>query len=94
MIAFLECLRQVGDHVERTSSRRTGGEAPTGSSAGLKMPYEIQTGRDAGKIGGVKIVLTGVGREEQWTKACNHVANEADAKNGRSQWAGQGGGES
>ncbi|KAK1058566.1 Vacuolar protein sorting-associated protein atg6 [Friedmanniomyces endolithicus] len=73
MIAFLECLRQVGDHVERTSSRRTAGEAPTGSPAGLKMPYEIQTGRDAGKIGGVKIVLTGVGREEQWTKACKYV---------------------
>ncbi|TKA78420.1 hypothetical protein B0A55_03051 [Friedmanniomyces simplex] len=97
MIASLECLRQVGEHVERTSTHRSGGEAPTASRTGLKMPYEIQTGRDVGKIGGVKIVLTGVGREEQWTKACkyvltcckfllahaSHVASEADAKTTR-----------
>lgn len=90
MVAFLECLRQVGEHVERSSTR-------TASAPSLKMPYDIQTGKDTGKIGGVKIGLSGVGKEDQWTKACkylltcckfllahaSHVANETDTKNPR-----------
>ncbi|KAK3112530.1 Vacuolar protein sorting-associated protein atg6 [Teratosphaeriaceae sp. CCFEE 6253] len=82
MIAFLECLRQVGAHVERTSARRSDGEQQ-GGAAGMKMPYEIQTGKDIGKIHGVKIGLSGVGREEQWTKACNHVASDLEETNAR-----------
>lgn len=87
MVAFLECLRQLGAHVERSSAQSTAGH-------GLKMPYEIQTSKDTGRIGGVKVSLGGVGKEEQWTKACkymltcckfllahaSHVAHEADTK--------------
>ena len=85
MLAFLECLRQAGEHVRRTTAE-AGDER--------KMPYEIVTAKDIGKIGGVRIGLSGVGREEQWTKACkylltcckfllahaSHMANEADAR--------------
>lgn len=67
MVAFLECLRQLGEHVERQSTAQAAG-AP-----GMKMPYEILTGKDAGRIGGVRIQLGGVGREESWTKACKYV---------------------
>jgi beclin len=88
MVAFLECLRQVGEHVEKTTSL---------SSEPRKMPYEIQTSKDSGKIGGLKVVLSGMGREESWTKSCkyiltcckfllahaSHVANEAEAQAGR-----------
>ncbi|KAK4550129.1 hypothetical protein LTR36_003096 [Oleoguttula mirabilis] len=63
MVAFLECLRQLGEHVERQ----------TVGAPGMKMPYEIVTAKDTGRIGGVKIHLGGVGREEQWTKACKYV---------------------
>ena len=92
MVAFLDCLRQLGDHVQRQSV-----SAATGSP-GMKMPYDIVTGKDTGKIGGVKIQLGGVGREEHWTKACKYVltcckfllahashisSNEADGKNMR-----------
>lgn len=92
MVAFLECLRQLGGHVERQSSSQTAG------TPGMKMPYEITTGKDRGLIGGAKIQLGGVGREEQWTKACkytltcckfllahaSHVAShDADGKNAR-----------
>ncbi|KAK3671241.1 Vacuolar protein sorting-associated protein atg6 [Recurvomyces mirabilis] len=82
MIALLECVRQVGDYVEQTTASQSGGEQ-------RRMPYEIQTGKDMGKIGGVKIGLNGVQKEEQWTKACkylltcshaSHVANEADSR--------------
>ncbi|KAK5109822.1 hypothetical protein LTR62_006555 [Meristemomyces frigidus] len=87
MYAFLDCLRQVGEYVEHSTASQAGSEQ-------RKMPYEIQTGKDAGRIGGVRISLSGVAKEEQWTKACkylltcckfllahaSHVANEADAK--------------
>ncbi|EME44179.1 hypothetical protein DOTSEDRAFT_44452 [Dothistroma septosporum NZE10] len=85
MVAFLECLRQVGEHVERTT--------PKPGSPGLKMPYIIA--KD--KIGDVSIKLGSFGQEEQWTKACkytltcckfllahaSHVADAADTKPGR-----------
>ncbi|KAK5689727.1 Vacuolar protein sorting-associated protein atg6 [Elasticomyces elasticus] len=95
MIAFLECLRQVGQHVERSSASQSRGHPS--SPAGLKMPYEIKTASNMGRIGGAKIILSGVGREEQWTKACkymltcckfllahaSHVATEAETRNAR-----------
>lgn len=62
MVAFLDCLRQLGEHVERTSSQPSGG-------AGLKMPYTIS--KD--KIGEVSIKLGSFGQEEQWTKACKYT---------------------
>jgi len=69
MVAFLECLRQVGEHVERASAA----QQSSGAGLGMKMPYEIVTGKDTGRIGGVKIQLGGVGREEHWTKACKYL---------------------
>jgi beclin 1 len=62
MVAFLDCLRQLGEHVEKTSSTAPGG-------AGLKMPYAIS--KD--KIGEVSIKLGNFGQEEQWTKACKYT---------------------
>lgn len=61
MVAFLECLRQTGQHVE-SSTRKAGG-------VGLKMPYAIV--KD--KIGDVSIKLGNFGQEEQWTKACKYT---------------------
>lgn len=83
MVAFLDCLRQVGEHVERTSSAAAG-------SPGLKMPYIIQ--KD--KIGDVSIRLGNFGQDEQWTKACKytltcckfllaHASHVDDTKNAR-----------
>ncbi|EGP87353.1 unnamed protein product [Zymoseptoria tritici ST99CH_1A5] len=85
MVAFLDCLRQVGDHVERTT--------PGSGATGLKMPYAIA--KD--KIGDVSIKLGNFGQEEQWTKACkytltcckfllahaSHITDGADPKNAR-----------
>jgi beclin 1 len=61
MVAFLECLRQVGEHVERTT--------PNPGTPGLKMPYPIVKG----KIGDVSIKLGNFNQEEQWTKACKYT---------------------
>lgn len=61
MVAFLECLRQVGDHVERT--------LPKAGATSLKMPYPIV--KD--KIGDVSIKLGNFGQEGQWTKACKYT---------------------
>ncbi|KAK5133286.1 hypothetical protein LTR08_008020 [Meristemomyces frigidus] len=92
MVAFLECLRQLGEHVQLQTTASAAG------SPGMKMPYDIVTGKDTGKIGGVKIQLGGVGREEHWTKACKYVltcckfvlahashvsSHEADGQNAR-----------
>lgn len=60
MVAFLECLRQVGEHVA---------QSPSGSATGLKMPYLIK--KD--KIGDVSIKLGSFGQEEYWTKACKYT---------------------
>lgn len=62
MIAFLDCLRLMGEHVERKSTSCAG-------SPGLKMPYTIQ--KD--KIGDVSIRLGNFGQDEQWTKACKYT---------------------
>ncbi|KAF1819023.1 APG6-domain-containing protein [Dissoconium aciculare CBS 342.82] len=61
MIAFLECLRQTGEHVENTTPRQ--------NTTGLRMPYPIV--KD--KIGDVSIKLGNFGQEEQWTKACKYT---------------------
>ncbi|KAF7185873.1 Vacuolar protein sorting-associated protein 30 [Pseudocercospora fuligena] len=85
MVAFLECLRQVGEHVERTT--------PKAGSPGLTMPYPIV--KD--KIGDVSIKLGSFGQDEQWTKACkytltcckfllahaSHMADSAETRNAR-----------
>ncbi|KXT15024.1 hypothetical protein AC579_7759 [Pseudocercospora musae] len=85
MVAFLECLRQVGEYVERTT--------PKAGTPGLKMPYPIV--KD--KIGDVSIKLGSFGQDEQWTKACkytltcckfllahaSHMADSAESRNAR-----------
>ncbi|KAB8611421.1 hypothetical protein FH972_025926 [Carpinus fangiana] len=60
MVALLECIRQLGLHVERT----TQGTA-AGGETGLRLPYEIK--KD--KIHDCSIKLS-FGGEETWTKAC------------------------
>lgn len=60
MVAFLDCLRQVGEHVA---------QSPSGTATGLKMPYVIK--KD--KIGDVSIKLGTFGQEEYWTKACKYT---------------------
>lgn len=60
MVAFLECLKQVGEHVA---------QSPSGTASGLKMPYSIK--KD--KIGDVSIKLGNFGQEEYWTKACKYT---------------------
>lgn len=80
MVAFLECLRQLGAHVENTqtniSSPATAtAPRPTNPSrrsgqqtkvAGLELPYEIK--RD--KIGDASIKLGFNQNDETWTRAC------------------------
>lgn len=65
MIAFLECVRQLGKHVERNTQ-----DHPLGEGKGLKLPYEIR--KD--KIHDCSIKLPGFGGEEEsWTKACKYT---------------------
>ena len=62
MVAFLDCLRLVGEHVQQTSSGAAG--AP-----GLKMPYLIK--KD--KIGDISIRLGNFGQDSEWTLACKYT---------------------
>ena len=78
MVAFLECLRQVGEFVEtggghpppvRTSNLSSpisgGSKDPTSQGAGLSLPYAIK--KD--KIGDTSIKLS-ISDDEAWTRAC------------------------
>ena len=79
MVAFLECLRQVGDFVEmgggdsplstRTSNLSSpvsgGSRDPSSQGVGLNLPYAIK--KD--KIGDTSIKLS-VSDDEAWTRAC------------------------
>ncbi|KAI9699174.1 MAG: autophagy protein 6 [Bogoriella megaspora] len=80
MVAFLDCLRQLGDHVEQTGL----------GVAGLKMPYAIK--KD--KIGDASIKF-GFNQEEVWTKACKYTLTcckyllaQASNENGAKQQSG------
>ncbi|RLM00725.1 hypothetical protein CFD26_108080 [Aspergillus turcosus] len=71
MVAFLECLRQLGEFVETTpapvsSTRRGHGNAAV---TGWKLPYEIK--RD--KIGDASIKLGFNQNDETWTRACKYT---------------------
>lgn len=64
MVAFLECLRQLGEFVENSPT-------PSHSSPGLnavKMPYEIKKDRIHDQS--IKLALN---KEELWTKACKYT---------------------
>lgn len=77
MVAFLECLRQLGEFVESSgplsaagaaNSSTAGAAAASGAGGGMKLPYEIRRDR----IHGESIKLS-VSRDEQWTKACKYT---------------------
>jgi beclin len=59
MVAFLECMRQLGSYVEQESARLS----PDGR--GLALPYKI----DGEKIGDVSIKL-GIAQDDAWSRAC------------------------
>ncbi|GAM82746.1 hypothetical protein ANO11243_007320 [Dothideomycetidae sp. 11243] len=65
MVCFLDCLKQLGDYVERSS----GTPGPGNAMDNLALPYRI----DKDKIGGASIKLGSFGQEEQWTKACKYA---------------------
>ena len=90
MVAFLECLRQLGEYVERApapiSSGRRGSHSPGVAVPGLKLPYAISRDR----IGDASIKLGFNQNDETWTRACKytltcckfllaHVSNVASA---------------
>lgn len=90
MVAFLECLRQLGEYVERApapiSSGRRGSHNPGAAVPGLKLPYAISRDR----IGDASIKLGFNQNDETWTRACKytltcckfllaHVSNVASA---------------
>jgi len=91
MVAFLECLRQLGEYVEKTPAPgRRGSSGGHGAAVpGLKLPYTIS--RD--KIGDASIKLGFNQNDETWTRACKytltcckfllaHVSNVASAGSG------------
>lgn len=78
MIAFLECLRQVGEHVERmsgadTETRPAITRQPSSKNVQQQtrlLPYPIQ----GDKIGQVSIKLgMGIQQDENFTKACKYA---------------------
>jgi beclin 1 len=70
MVAFLECLRQLGEHVENTPGvgGENGGSYLGPGGQGVKMPYEIRKDR----IHDQSIKLAG-NKDEGWTKACKYT---------------------
>jgi beclin len=70
MVAFLECLRQLGEYVEHTPALASTRRGHTGvATLGLKLPYEIK--RD--KIGDASIKLGFNQNDETWTRACKYT---------------------
>jgi beclin 1 len=69
MVAFLECLRQLGEFVENQAPPNTPGVgAPGGGGGGVKMPYEIRKDRIHDQS--IKLALN---KDEGWTKACKYT---------------------
>ncbi|KAF2099607.1 APG6-domain-containing protein [Rhizodiscina lignyota] len=64
MVHFLECVRQLGEHMENTPVHERDGS----TSPGVKLPYIIEKG----KINEVSIKL-GFNQEESWTKGCKYL---------------------
>ncbi|KAK3945382.1 putative autophagy protein Apg6 [Diplogelasinospora grovesii] len=86
MVAFLELVRQLGQHVQQRTEE-------TGGGAILSLPYKIE----GDKIGDVSIKLGGIAQDEGWTKACKLTLTcckflLAHASNVSSASAGGGGG--
>lgn len=68
MVAFLECLRQLGEYVENQDIQGTGAGLVGPGGPGLKMPYEIRKDRIHDQS--IKLALN---KEESWTKACKYT---------------------
>ena len=66
MVCFLECLRQLGEHVERTA---THDDSRATNMPNTQMPYVIS--KD--KIGDASIKLGAFNQEEVWTRACKYT---------------------
>lgn len=80
MVAFLECLNQLGAHVERTTATANALPSPSPRRAsqqqqqqqpvgGLRLPYEINRDR----IGDASIKLGFNQSDETWTRACKYT---------------------
>ena len=77
LVAFLDCLSQIGDHVERTTTTAAEARPPLGRTLSSKtvsshrvLPYKIQ----GDKIGDVSIKLgMGFQPDENFTKACKYA---------------------
>ncbi|EED16198.1 autophagy protein Apg6, putative [Talaromyces stipitatus ATCC 10500] len=70
MVAFLECLRQLGVYVENTPVPMASRRGQQGiQTTGLRLPYEIK--RD--KIGDASIKLGFNQNDETWTRACKYT---------------------
>ncbi|KAJ6172137.1 hypothetical protein N7470_001204 [Penicillium chermesinum] len=67
MVAFLGCLRQLGEFVEKTSTRR-GNEVTGTTRSGLQLPYTIN--KDV--IGDASIRI-GFPSDDTWTRACKYT---------------------
>jgi beclin 1 len=68
MVAFLECLRQLGEFVEN-QGLHAGSSLSVGMvGPGVKMPYEIRKDRIHDQS--IKLALN---KEESWTKACKYT---------------------
>jgi beclin 1 len=82
MVAFLACMKQLGDFVEKESARMSE------SGRGLSLPYKIEGER----IGDVSIKL-GIAQDDAWSRACKFTltcckfllahASNINAPNGR-----------
>lgn len=79
MVAFLECLRQLGDFVEHGPQSSTTAPPTTGTGAapqGMKLPYAIRKDRigpHEPKSPDASIKLGGFAHDEQWTRACKYT---------------------
>ncbi|KAF2013299.1 APG6-domain-containing protein [Aaosphaeria arxii CBS 175.79] len=65
MVAFLECLRQLGEFVENSPAPAAHGSPGLGA---IKMPYEIK--KDKIHDQSIKLAMN---KEELWTRACKYT---------------------
>ncbi|KAF2869347.1 autophagy protein Apg6-domain-containing protein [Massariosphaeria phaeospora] len=68
MVAFIECLRQLGDFVENQGVHAGSGLGMGVGGGSVKMPYEIR--KDKIHDQSIKLALN---KEEAWTKACKYT---------------------
>lgn len=84
MVAFIECVRQLGEFVDeatpnlRPSNRADSRDAPaSGTKGGVKLPYTIRKDKivatDKNGVEEIHSIKLGVSNDEDWTKACKYV---------------------